>query len=581
MRATRRKRAKPPKKIPRSQTQVALRSVLCTDKLYSRPRRAPDYEIENRALVALRQALNDSPDTVLQALVDAILEVVEADSAGVSLLAKDGKSFRWPAIAGEWKAHAGGGTPRDFSPCGDVLDRSAALMFNHPERRYAYLATAKPLIEECLLVPFYANGKAIGTIWAIAHDGRRKFDAEDLRRLVSLGGFASSAYQASAAQDDIGSLKNEVKSELRESEERYRNLFNSMDEGFCVIEMIFDERKRPVNYRFVEVNPSFERQVGLHDVVGKLVLDLVPDLEKFWIETYAKVALTGEPVQFSSEVKGLNRWLDIHAARLGGPENRNVAVLFTNITDRKLDEARILQMNLDLDRTVQERTQALMLLNQELESFCYSVSHDLRAPLRGITSFSQIIQRRFGPALDPEARRLFERIEHSGRRMSRIIDGLLSLSRLTRGNVTLGQIDISAIARSLGQEMLKDGPARKVDFKIETGLVALGDEALLRIIFQNLLENAFKFTQGTERSVVAVGRTPEGAYFVRDNGAGFDPDFSNKLFLPFQRLHSESEFPGDGIGLATVHRAVQRLGGRVWAESKLGQGATFYFELAA
>jgi len=177
---------------------VPLESVLCTEELNRRTTRPPDYEAENRALVSLVQELAESPRTILQTLADKILEVFDAGSAGVSLLTKEdgGKRFYWPAIAGVWKPHIGGGTPRDFGPCGDVLDRNAPLMFRHLERRYTYFLKVTPPVEECLLVPFYAEGQAVGTIWAIFHDDRRQFDAEDLRQLVSLGRFASSAYQA-------------------------------------------------------------------------------------------------------------------------------------------------------------------------------------------------------------------------------------------------------------------------------------------------------------------------------------------------------------------------------------------------
>ena len=166
---------------------VPLESILCTEELSRRPSRPPEYEKENCALTALVQALTDSPRTILQTLADKILEVFAADSAGISLLTKDGKKFYWPAIAGVWKPHIGGGTPRDFGPCGDVLDRNVPLLFRRFERRYAYFLPVTPPVEECLLVPFYVDGKAVGTIWAIAHDERRKFDAEDLRQLESLG----------------------------------------------------------------------------------------------------------------------------------------------------------------------------------------------------------------------------------------------------------------------------------------------------------------------------------------------------------------------------------------------------------
>jgi PAS domain S-box-containing protein len=176
---------------------VSLESVLCTEELQRRPLRSPDYEKENRALVALSSALADSPRSILQTLADTILDVCRADSAGISLLTKDdgGKRFYWPAIAGRWKPHIGGGTPRDFGPCGDVLDRNTPLLFRHIEWRYTYFLPVTPPVEEALLIPFYVKGKAVGTIWAIAHDACKKFDMEDQRLMCSLGKFASSAWQ--------------------------------------------------------------------------------------------------------------------------------------------------------------------------------------------------------------------------------------------------------------------------------------------------------------------------------------------------------------------------------------------------
>ena len=184
---------------------VSLKSILCTEELQRRPLRPPDYEKENRALVALASALADSPSSILQTLADTILDVCQADSAGISLLTKDdgGKRFYWPAIAGRWKPHIGGGTPRDFGPCGDVLDRNIPLLFRHFEWRYTYFLPVTPPVEECLLVPFYVEGKAVGTIWAIAHDACKKFDMEDQRLMSSLGKFASSAYQILASLDAV------------------------------------------------------------------------------------------------------------------------------------------------------------------------------------------------------------------------------------------------------------------------------------------------------------------------------------------------------------------------------------------
>jgi formate hydrogenlyase transcriptional activator len=189
---------------------IPLEAILCTDELHRRPSRPPDYEKENLALVKLASALADSPSTIFQTLAETILDITQCDSAGLSLLTNDGntpdvcgKRFYWPAIAGKWSPHVGGGTPRHFGPCGDVLDQNCTLLFRHFERRYPYLLPVNPAAEECLLVPFYVAGIAVGTIWAIMHSDRRKFDTEDDRVMASLGKFASSAYQALIRIEDL------------------------------------------------------------------------------------------------------------------------------------------------------------------------------------------------------------------------------------------------------------------------------------------------------------------------------------------------------------------------------------------
>jgi PAS domain S-box-containing protein len=203
---------------------ASLESILCTDELDRRPTRPANYESENRALVELAMALADSPRSILQRLAETILDVLRSESAGISLLTKDEKRFYWPAIAGMWKPHIGGGTPRDFGPCGDVLDRNIPLMFRHFELRYNYFLPVTPPIEECLLVPFYVQGKAVGTVWAITHNDRRKFDAEDMRQLISLGRFASSAYQVIESLD----LMEKHAATLRENECRFREMIDAL-----------------------------------------------------------------------------------------------------------------------------------------------------------------------------------------------------------------------------------------------------------------------------------------------------------------------------------------------------------------
>jgi PAS domain S-box-containing protein len=211
---------------------ASLESILCTEELRRRPSRAPEYERENRALGELAGALADSPSTIFQTLADTIRDITQCDSAGLSLLTKDGRRpdvdgqrFYWPAICGMWNPHVGGGTPRNFGPCGDVLDQNCTLLFTHFERRYPYLIPVSPAAEECLLVPFYVAGKAVGTIWGIMHSDRRKFDAEDERIMASLGKFASSAYQAWMHIDE---LKTEV-AEREKAEAEVRQLASGLE----------------------------------------------------------------------------------------------------------------------------------------------------------------------------------------------------------------------------------------------------------------------------------------------------------------------------------------------------------------
>ena len=221
--------------------------------------------------------------------------------------------------------------------------------------------------------------------------------------------------------------------------------------------------------------------------------------------------------------------------------------------------------------------------NRELEAFSYSVSHDLRAPLRSIEGFSQILLEDYADRLDEEGEDYLGRVRAASRHMDTLIEDLLDLSRVSRGLLRMEAIDLSAMARGIIQKLKGAQPERRIRFFAEEGVVAVGDANLLAVALENLLGNAFKFTQKEEEATIEFGVVPQGggdvAYYVRDDGAGFDPRYADKLFGAFQRLHSPDEFEGTGIGLATVARIVQRHGGRVWAESEVGEGATFFFTL--
>jgi PAS domain S-box-containing protein len=263
-----------------------------------------------------------------------------------------------------------------------------------------------------------------------------------------------------------------------------------------------------------------------------------------------------------------------------------------DITDRKRSELALQELNTALEERVRQRTAQLEISNKELEAFSYSVSHDLRAPLRHLNGYSQMLVETYGEQFDPQAHSYLERIQDATSHMGKLIDGLLNLSRLARNELVYRQVNLSALARAVFRELRQNDPQRVVEFSVRDGLFALADETLMRVVFENLLGNAWKFTSkceqanidfGCEDNVLTLaGRSfdrPQAVFFIRDNGTGFDMAYVSKLFGPFQRLHHADEFPGTGIGLTTVQRIIHRHGGQVWADGKPDHGATFYFTL--
>ena len=980
----------------------ALESVLCTEELHRRPARAANYKAENSALRSLTEAVVSAPGNILQTLAEKILDILSVDTAGVSLLSDDGESFYWSSIAGAWKSYAGGGTPRNFGPCGDVLDRNAPQLFAHPERRYAYLNAAMPSAEECLLVPFFIDGKAIGTIWAITHQTTRKFDAEDLRQLESLGQFASAAYRAYSkaiqeqrrdaqrlaeavqagqaietvyaelrgthealrrsegelrdfienaaiglqwvrpdgiiiwanqteldihgyARDEyfgrnitefhadpaviadilsrfasgetlvdyearlrrkdgsfrevlissnglfenegfaytrcftrditarklvdnalreseafnrsiiesspdcikvlatdgtllsmltgqqllgidhiepylntswfdfwegdhrraaqsavalaatgvsanfegffptlrgepkwwdvavspvfdasgktehllavsrdvtvrkrgelnrelLGSIGEEllhftsvgdmmqtvgaklgeflklsicafveideaseqvvishdwhrpevpslvgvhalgdfvgpafiraarsgqiivvhdtvtdartepekfsalsiasficvplirdgewrfalclyhsephvwqidevelareltarvwtrlgqIRAEeiLRESEVRYRTLFSSIDEGFCVIEMVFDEHDRAVDYRFLEVNPTFERQIGLHAATGKLVSELVPNLEPYWYEIYGKVARTGEAVRFVNEVKALHRWLDIYACRFGPPDSRKVAVVFNDITERRRAE-----------KKSRESAEALLELDRRKDEFLAMLSHELRNPLAPLSNAVHIL--RLQQTDDPLQQQARNIIERQVGQLTHLVDDLLEISRVTSGRLQLRQerIVVSGIVERAVEttQPLIEQRRHQLTVSLPPEPIWLNaDAARMEQVVVNLLTNAAKYTrEGGQIWLTVLQEGPTMVLRVRDTGVGIAAEFLPRIFDLFTQAERSLDRSqgGLGIGLCLVKRLVDLHGGSVEAHSILGQGSEF------
>ncbi len=341
-----------------------------------------------------------------------------------------------------------------------------------------------------------------------------------------------------------------------------------------------------------QANPAAEALFGWteEEVRGKTIADLLIPPE--WRESHEK-GLKRFLETRSSQILGQR--LEMEALRGNGerfPVELTVVAIpdgptfsFTaflrDITDRKKSEQALLDLNRDLENKVQERTLHLEALNRELESFSYSVSHDLRSPLRAIAGFSQALEEDFGDRLGAMAQGYLTRIQAAARRMALLIDDLLQLARVSKASLNPESLDLGELAQSVMAE-LEEGSERKIKLEVDHPLPIRGDPRLLRVLVFNLLDNAKKFTSRNPEAWIHVGQSiqdGESAYFITDNGVGFDMEYVNKLFVPFQRLHDNRDFEGTGVGLATVHRIVLRHGGRIWVQSRPGQGTTFYFHL--
>lgn len=369
--------------------------------------------------------------------------------------------------------------------------------------------------------------------------------------------------------------------ELSASLSRFKALFNSMAEGCGIHELVFDEQGNPINYILMDVNPSYERILNVpgEQVRGKFATEVYKVPEPPYLDIFSRVALTGEPYHFTTYFAPI----DIHfEISISSPKKNHFVTLFTNINDRVRWEEEIRHLNASLEEKVKERTHQLEAANKEMEAFTYSVSHDLRAPLRSIDGFSQILLEDFSDILPEDGRHSLNHIRKATQNMGVLIDDLLRLSRILRTKLRISQTNLSDIASKLFEGLWLDNPDRHVDVTVQPDMIAQCDQNLLRIALENLIRNAWKFTRHQPDPRIEVGcvdKENRRVYFVRDNGAGFDMAYVNKLFGAFQRLHTEDEFEGSGIGLAIVQRIIQRHGGDVWAEGAVGRGATFWFTL--
>lgn len=369
---------------------------------------------------------------------------------------------------------------------------------------------------------------------------------------------------------------------LRRSEERYRMLFESMEDGFCVIEMLFDQNNTPIDYRFWETNPAFEQQAGIQQAEGKTARQLVPNLEAHWFETYGKVALTGEPIRFENGSDVMNRWFDVHAFRIGQPDSRKVAILFKDISDRKAIETQREQL---LQRE-QAAREAAEHANQIKDEFLAVLSHELRTPLNPILGWAKILQ---SPRISPEKlQQGLSTIERNAKQQVQLIDELLDISGIIRGklNLNFASVVLSEPITAALETVRLAAEAKAIQLEVclnPTVEAVRGDAGRLQQVMWNLLSNAIKFTPtGGRVTVQLIQVDGEAQIQVSDTGKGIHPEFLPHVFELFRQQDSSTtrHFGGLGLGLAIARQVVEAHGGTITATSAgQGQGATFTVQL--
>lgn len=545
--------------------------------------------------MSLELASERDPERLLQGFAQMARKLLGAKYALVGALAEDGKTLlnilgsggsgvggSAAGSAGEWGATTAGVSQGAALSPGSVLRRLVE------DRRPLRLANVKvenlglhsPLLmpggrtTAVLAVAVQSPSRLHGWLCLIEKLGGQDFTEQDERVAATLANHVAVAYERVTE-------RKQAEEALSRSQRVLESLFEYAPDAIAATDQ---------EGRIVRVNARLEEQFGYRreELLGQTVEVLVPDRFREVHPAHRKL------YQADPRPRSMGSRLDLYARRKDGTEfsvditlsaietsdNRLVLSVIRDLTHRKQAEERIRELNQDLE----DRVKQLEVANQSLEAFNFSVSHDLRVPLRAISGFVRIILEDHSAQLDAEAVRMLDVVARSAVKMGQLTDGLLALSRLGPKAPTMSKIDMEDLARSTIDELRQSDPCRQVELTFMSLPPAIGDPAMIRQVYANLISNAWKFTRNTQQAVIEIGARQNGKeviYYVKDNGAGFDMKDAGKLFGVLQRLHRDDEFEGTGVGLATVQRIIQKHGGRIWAESETAKGAAFYFTLPA
>jgi PAS domain S-box-containing protein len=561
--------------------------VVITAELAKRPTRAPRHAEENAALVALSKELVDAPDHVLQSLADIACRLCGAESAGVSLqeVEKGTEIFRWRATSGRMTPYLNGVMPREFSPCGVVVDRGSTQLMADPARHYRYISQLGVPVREVLLTPFFRRDVAIGTVWVVMHGPGRDFDREDARLVENIARFASLASEMlsnSVQMEGLGRQLAVVGSQMDHALEAANIGTWNWDPAN---DRVYADAKTA---RLFGVDAA-EANGGAADVfLGKLH----PEDRAATEAAMEQALLRGSRYEVEFRVMqtdGSCRWVRSHGRSHPGATSGAVRMpgVVVDITEqRRAEEAvrrsetLLAEQNRRLEESVAERTAELDAKIRELEAFAYTLSHDLRAPLRAMRSYAQLLVDEMGAQASPETRDYARRIERGAERMDQLTQDVLVVSQLAGPSLPLSPINLELFFAQM-LETAPDLSRDHADIVVRAPLLSvLANHAALTQCVSNLLSNAVKFVGPGVRPRIELWTERAGErvrVFVRDNGIGIEARHHSKVFDLFYRIAPDAR--SSGIGLALVRRAAERMGGSVGFESIKGGGSTFWLEL--